>query len=273
MNTALSFLGSTLRGVFTVGSRDKNTTIKRDEFFEACKYGNATIVESLFDKKYINRGVRFASANGHLEVVKYLVEMGANFRVEDEEPVRFASFYDHLEVVKYLVEKGADFRARGNWAILSASELGNLEIVKYLTEKGADFRAEDDYAVKMASANGHLEVVKYLVEKGADFRALDNYAVRYASFNGYFKVAKYLVEMGAPESLIGTKCREYIKKSKIRWSRINHSDFSIYTKKLFGCFFLGIQRLEETGLLPLAHQAMLEDILEGWVGEDDYVIG
>ena len=29
-----------------------------------------------------------------------------------------------------------------------------------------------------------------------------------------------------------------------------------------------MQRLEETGVLPQAHQAMLEDMLEGWTGSD-----
>lgn len=36
------------------------------------------------------------------------------------------------------------------------------------------------------------------------------------------------------------------------------------TNALFSTLLLGIQRLEETGALPLAHQAMLEDMLECW---------
>jgi hypothetical protein len=36
------------------------------------------------------------------------------------------------------------------------------------------------------------------------------------------------------------------------------------TNKLFATLFLGIQRLEDTGRLPLAHQAMLEEMLECW---------
>ena len=36
------------------------------------------------------------------------------------------------------------------------------------------------------------------------------------------------------------------------------------TKVLFAALLLGLQRLEETGVLPLAHHSMLEDMLEGW---------
>ena len=41
------------------------------------------------------------------------------------------------------------------------------------------------------------------------------------------------------------------------------------TNKLFATLFMGIQRLEDTTGLPLAHQAMLEEILECWTMEDD----
>jgi ankyrin repeat protein len=51
--------------------------------------------------------VGFASENGHLDVVKYLVSQGADITADDNYAVRWASFYGHLEVVKYLVSQGA----------------------------------------------------------------------------------------------------------------------------------------------------------------------
>ena len=41
------------------------------------------------------------------------------------------------------------------------------------------------------------------------------------------------------------------------------------TNALFAVLMLGLQRLEETGVLPQAHHSMLEDMLEGWTGRDD----
>ena len=38
---------------------------------------------------------------------------------------------------------------------------------------------------------------------------------------------------------------------------------------LFGTLLLAMQRLEAVGLLPLAHQAMLEEMLEGWTRCDE----
>ena len=45
--------------------------------------------------------------------------------------------------------------------------------------------------------------------------------------------------------------------------------FSHHTNALFAMLLLGVQRLEETGVLPQAHQAMLEAMLEDWTCRDD----
>ena len=52
------------------------------------------------------------------------------------------------------------------------------------------------------------------------------------------------------------------------WTRRTHASFSENTHRLFAALFLGVQRLEEAGVLLLAHQAMLEDMLECWTMGD-----
>ena len=52
------------------------------------------------------------------------------------------------------------------------------------------------------------------------------------------------------------------------WTRRSHGLFSTRTNVLFATLLLGVQRLEETGVLPQAHQAMLEDMLEDWTKGD-----
>ena len=47
----------------------------------------------------------WASENGHLEVVKYLVERGADIHIFEDQPLRLASQERHYEVVKYLQSK------------------------------------------------------------------------------------------------------------------------------------------------------------------------
>ena len=50
---------------------------------------------------------RDASRKGHLDIVRYLVEQGADVTAENNEAVHWASLNGHTEVVQYLVEKGA----------------------------------------------------------------------------------------------------------------------------------------------------------------------
>jgi len=50
------------------------------------------------------------------------------------------------------------------------------------------------------------------------------------------------------------------------WSRATHVGHN--TNTLFATLLLGLQRLEDTGALPLAHQAMLEDALTCWSWRD-----
>ena len=76
----------------------------------------------------------WASRNGHLDIVKYLVGKGANIHADDDEALRLASHYGHLEVVKYLVEKGANIRARDDYALKYARRNGHVDVVKYLEE-------------------------------------------------------------------------------------------------------------------------------------------
>ena len=94
-------------------------------------------------KKSKSKNILFwASGNGHLETVKYLVSLGADIKAEDNYIVRLASGSGHLETIKYLVSLGADIKAQNNYAVQLASEYGHLETVKYLVSLGADVKAE-----------------------------------------------------------------------------------------------------------------------------------
>ncbi len=103
-----------------------------------------------------------------------------------------ASSYGLLEIVKFLIESGADIDFCDYRALGLAAEHGKLEVVKYLIDKGSDIHGGDDYAVRWASTYGRLDVVKCLVESGADIHARDDFALRFASERGYLEVVRYL---------------------------------------------------------------------------------
>ncbi len=111
---------------------------------------------------HTNSALRWASNNGHLEVVKYLVGLDANIHTNDDLALIWASEEGHIEVVKYLVWVGANIHAQNDGALILASQYGHIDVVKYLVGLGANIHTRNDAALRWANRFGHLDVVKYL---------------------------------------------------------------------------------------------------------------
>jgi ankyrin repeat protein len=79
-----------------------------------------------------------------------------------------AAINGHLDVVRSLVENGADIHADNDFALRYTAVNGHIDIVRFLVENGADIHANNDLALRWAAEYGHLDVVRYLVENGAD---------------------------------------------------------------------------------------------------------
>ncbi len=142
-----------------------------------------------------------ACQDGDLDIVRAMVERTqVDLEARDENgwtPLHKAAFSGHLPVVQYLCEQGADKEARmltmheddeDDWAdeysendygwtpLHQAAENGHLSVVQYLCEQGADMEAMDlngDTPLHWAAYNGHLSMMQYLCEQGADKEASD----------------------------------------------------------------------------------------------------
>ena len=143
-----------------------------------------------------NTLLMFASNAGHLEVVRLLLEYGANPNIQNEyqlTPLIDASEKGHLEIVRLLLENGADPNRRlhnEDTPLIIASRIGHLEIVRLLLEYGANPNLKNKYGntpLMLASQKGLLEMVRLLLEHGADPTIKDKYgffALMYALKQG-----------------------------------------------------------------------------------------
>jgi len=106
----------------------------------------------------------WAVENGYADVLNY-ISGGARRCVAPPGSLEVAVDNGHLEVVKYLVERCG---ARVNDALMYAAESADLEIVKYLVlERGANVDVERGMPLELAVLSESLEVVQFLVEHDA----------------------------------------------------------------------------------------------------------
>jgi ankyrin repeat protein len=104
-----------------------------------------------------------------------------------------AAWNGHLDVIKYLVDKGANV----NTAISAAASKGNMELIDELMKlKGADASKVN---LSGAAQNGHLDVIKYLVDKGADVNLPNQFGTApllLAAACGHEDIVKFLLSRG-----------------------------------------------------------------------------
>ena len=107
-------------------------TQKSYSFCIACHYGRDTVVRGLLESEVDVNGMAtvfdsertyigtwtpmtFAANNGHFDIVKMLIDAGADVNARDTDewtPLHFAARYASSDVVKMLIEAGADVNAR-----------------------------------------------------------------------------------------------------------------------------------------------------------------
>ena len=163
-----------------------------DSFIQLCKNGALALVQTVVERTHVGLEARgednmaalhWAASNGHLPVVQYLCDQGADKEAKankDKTALHLAAFHDHLAVVQYLCEHGADKEAESEYgwtAMHLAAKQGYAAVVQALCEQDANMEARSSSGrtpLHMAADLGHLPVVQYLVTKGADKEARSN---------------------------------------------------------------------------------------------------
>ena len=206
-----------------------------DRFAVACGNGDLELVTILtltqgidvntgvplgqYVPKLIGNPLKRAISGGHLSIVKFLCEQGADKEAKDsggQTALHSAVFYKHVHVVKYLCEHGADKDAINNdnkTPLHYAANHGHLAVAKYLCEQGANKEARDNLdrtPMFQAAFFDKLPMVMCLCELGAEKDALskDGLTPMYAAAQeGHLSVVMYLCRQGVDKEItVGQSC-------------------------------------------------------------------
>ena len=208
--------------------RSKELFIEKKEnekkLYDASGKGDIEMVQKLINKLLVDANVvvivspayhlsplYLAASEGHTEVVKLLLDAGANAdepsMLNRSSPLHIAVQNGHIDTVRVLIKAVTDVNKAtfsGKTPLLLAVLNGHHNIAKLLLEGGADVDKSDvaygNTPLMAAAYNGHLNVVKVLLDGGADINLHNIHGRRalwFATLGGHIDVMNILLEGGA----------------------------------------------------------------------------
>lgn len=134
----------------------------------ACRKGDLKTVKRFINKTYDYETLLYwACIGGHLDVVKYLVNLGARFHDKNEFALRWSAFEGHLHLVQYFVEIGADIHVDNEKALCMAIQNGKFNVVEYLVNLGANIYVNNNDPLSYAHYSGRQDIIQYLLLRGS----------------------------------------------------------------------------------------------------------
>ena len=189
-------------------------------------------------KKYFNLSdaLRYAVENGQIELVKELLDKGADIQQRtayDQTLLMLAISAEQLELTRFLINKGIDPNVHNkyNSALSLAIDYEQPEIVELLLKNGATISYAEEHdeetMFSLAVEGGNPKIVKLLHAHGADINQLTydgDTALEAALEQGHDDLAIWLIEQGIEidETTAENGCLplcEAINKSKFNLMR------------------------------------------------------
>nr|XP_057931756.1 ankyrin repeat domain-containing protein 26-like isoform X2 [Doryrhamphus excisus] len=172
--------------------------------------------------------LHIASANGKVEVVKFLLENGARLNLVDshnKSALMKAVEGQHENIVELLLENNADpnlMDEKGNTALHLASSIPNISFVLMLVKHDADINAKNQEGLSpltVAAQEDNLDVADFLLKKGADVNILDKSKrspLMFAAGQGHSSMVQLLLQFHANSTLkdIKGQSAEYYAQTK-----------------------------------------------------------
>jgi hypothetical protein len=159
---------------------------RREAYLDAVRKGDVAAVKTVLDQgvevdarfRYDRTALSFAADRGHLEIVRMLLERGADVNAKDTfynaTAMVWALDKGHTEIVRALLEKGA---TGGEGALQAGIEQDSSALVALAIDKVRPTPDELSVALASAEKEGKIKIVEQLRKAGAKPLPPADYAV------------------------------------------------------------------------------------------------
>ncbi len=176
---------------------------KNDEpFREAAKNGHINIVKLLLEHGANQSAdndwaLRWACDGGKIDVVELLLKAGSQVHYDNDWAIRCSAGKGYIKIVELLIEYGGDIHSNNEECLLESVVRGHLEMLQFLYKNGGDININDGKLLGLAIEKNHIEIVKYLLDRNINVNANGGFPLKFAATNGLFEIVKILIEKGA----------------------------------------------------------------------------
>jgi ankyrin repeat protein len=174
-----------------------------NKFSDACEDGDLNTITTLYNTHKIDVNYQkqksktpliYASKGGNFEIIKFLVENGADLNAQDvnkNTALMYATLYNYNEIAEYLITQGSNLNLKNNQQcnpLHVAASVGNIYIIKMLYERGMDLNTVDhngNSPIFISTINNYPEAVKYFLNKHATIHMHNNSNEIYNNYEYY----------------------------------------------------------------------------------------
>ncbi|AGF85635.1 repeat protein [Moumouvirus goulette] len=187
----------------------ENFNIDYELLFEhTCQGGSLKLQKEILkmfnpNQKNLNSGLLLATNNSNIDIIHYLIDLGADLDDPNKCIEKVCSNYagisnngNKYETFKFLMKNGIDISYDNNCAIFLASKYKNFDIVKLLLDEGVDPTCHDNYVLRNAVFHNNIEIIKKLIQMEVNPFPYKDFLLNICSQENSFVTLKYLLELG-----------------------------------------------------------------------------
>jgi ankyrin repeat protein len=173
-----------------------------EQLFEAVKTEDYERIKDLTIPKtsihiYNNQPLRIACGLGNLDMIKFLIKLGADIHASPYGPLYEACKSGHLHVVDFILSQDFSFVKEMRHALEIAASGGHLKIIMALYQKckGTDYMMDAmQHGFIHACEEGKVEVAEFLLSRGVDIHFCSDNGLIDTIIKGHLPLLKMLFE-------------------------------------------------------------------------------